>query len=111
MGFFDIYGTPSSAGTSSKSKTAKELIKDALNAQRKLLAGKPVYNGKSKVKSWFNGEKFSPKAGQFTLFDKKSVNVGNADSAKVLDDFEKALDAGEFDQFIRGVEAKRNSGK
>ena len=71
MGFFDTFGLPKSLKTSTKAKTTEDLIKEAISLQRKLLEGKPVTKGKSKVKSWFNGEKFTPKAGQFSLFDKE----------------------------------------
>jgi len=109
MGFFDTFGLPKSLKTSTKSKTTKNLIKEAISLQRKLLEGKPVTKGKSKVKSWFNGEKFTPKAGQFSLFDKEYVDVGTTDRYEVLDIFEKALDQGELNKYISSVEFRKKA--
>jgi len=108
MGFFDTYGAPSSLSKNSKAKTSKELLSQGIAIQRSIINGKPVFNGKSKVRSWFKDDAFIPRVGQFTLFDKKSVYIGSADRNKVLTDFEHALDKGEFDSFIKDIEKKKN---
>ena len=108
MGFFDTYGAPISASPARKAKTTQELLRQGIALQRSIINGKPVFNGKSKVRSWFKDDAFIPRVGQFTLFDKKAVYIGSADHNKVLTDFENALDNGEFDSFIKEVEKKKN---
>ena len=108
MGFFDTYGAPSSSTKNSKANSTQDILKKAIDIQRSIINGKPVFNGKSKVRSWFKDDAFIPRVGQFTLFDKKSVYIGSADHNKVLTDFENALDKGEFDSFIKEVEKKKN---
>jgi hypothetical protein len=107
MGFFDTYGAPISSSPARKAKTTQELLKQGIALQRGILNGKPVFNGKSKLRSWFRDGTFAPKVGQFTLFDKKSVHIGSTDHNKVLTDFEQALDRGEFDSFIKEIERKK----
>jgi len=107
MGFFDTYGTPKSTTSTSKTKTTLELLKNSIAIQRGVINGKPVTKGKYKVKSWFANNKFTPKVGQFNLFDDKWISIGSSDHNTMLTDFENALYAGEFDSYIKDVERRK----
>ena len=107
MGFFDTQGAPISASPARKAKTTQELLRQGIALQRSIINGKPVHNGKSKVRSWFKDDAFAPRVGQFTLFDKKYISIGSKDRNTVLTDFEHALDKGEFDSFIKDIEKKK----
>ena len=109
MSFFKKYGQPK-AIKASKSMTPKELLKSNIGKQKRLLAGEKVLGQKGNlIRSWFGKGTFNPKVGIYGLFgdDKFACAVGK--EKEMLDDFENAFDAGEFDDFIKKVALKKST--
>ena len=87
--------------------TQKELLKSNIVKQKKLLAGEEIKGQKGNmIKSWFNKETFNPKVGVHGLFGEAKYTCAKGNESQMLNDFEKALDAGEFDEYIKKIKIK-----
>lgn len=107
MGFFDKYGTPSDIKPNKK-LDAKEMLVNGIKDQTDLLNGKEVLNPKGEViRSWFRDGRFMPTIGNFGLFDGKALKFAKGNETAMLEEFNKAFEAGEFDKMIASVEKKR----
>ena len=106
MSFFKKYGKPQ-AIKSSKSMTPKELLKSNIGKQKRLLAGEQVVGQKGKsIKSWFGKGTFNPKVGIYGLFGDDKYACAAGKEKEMLDDFENAFDANEFDDYIKAIAQK-----
>ena len=107
MSFFKKYGKPQSI-KSSKSMTPKELLKSNIGKQRQLLAGEKIVSQKGKeIRSWFGRGVFSPRVGLYALFGESKYACVSGKEQEMLDDFEVAFDAGEFDEYIKSIGDKK----
>lgn len=107
MKFFAKYGKPEQLKPT-KAKTPKQQIKINIAKQRRLLNGEAVLGIKGKpIRSWFYGGTFGPKLGIYGLFGEEKIRCENGTEQALLNDFEAALDAGEFDTYISKVASKR----
>ena len=107
MKFFSKYGKPQQLKPS-KAKTPKQQIKNNIARQRMLLNGQVVLGVKGKpIRSWFYGGTFGPKLGIYGLFGEEKIRCESGKEMELLNDFEAALDAGEFDTYISKVASKR----
>jgi hypothetical protein len=103
MSFFVKYGQPK-AIKSSKSATPKSQLKINIDKQRRLLSGETVKGVKgNEIRSWFSGGTFAPKLGIYGLFGDKKIECKEGGELEMLSDFEKALEAGEFDSYIAQI--------
>lgn len=109
MSFFKKYGKPQTI-KASKSMTPKELLKSNIAKQKKLLAGEKVAGQKGNlIKSWFGRGTFNPKVGIYGLFGSSKYACGVGKEKEMLEDFELAFDAGEFDEYINQVASKKST--
>lgn len=107
MSFFDTYGMPVTLKPSKKLDTRDMLAKN-ITDQDALLRGEEVMNAKGKViRSWFRNGRFVPTIGIFGLFDGKVFGYKKGNEAKMLADFKKGFEAGDFDSYIKAVDKKR----
>lgn len=109
MGFFDKYGTPADIKPNKK-LDAKEMLVSSIKDQTALLNGEEVKNAKDDpIRSWFRDGRFMPTIGNFGLFDGKALKFTKGSEKAMLDEFQKAFEAGEFDKMIVEVEKKREA--
>ncbi len=109
MTFFTKYGQPV-AGKTTKKLSTKDLLLSNIEKQRKLLTGQEVKGNKGKpIRSWFAGFYFNPKIGIYSLFEGKNISCSDKtdERLQMLNDFAKAVEAGEFDNFINAINGKR----
>jgi len=107
MSFFDIYGTPYALKPSKKQETGEMLTKN-ITDQEALLRGEEVMNAKGHIiRSWFRNGRFAPTIGIFGLFDGKALPFKKGTEEKMLSDFKKAYESGDFDSYIKEVDKKR----
>jgi hypothetical protein len=107
MGFFDEFGTPSDIKPNKKLGT-KEMLTNGIKDQLALLNGEEVLNNKGElIRSWFRDGRFMPTVGIFGLFDGKALSFKKGGEIAMLEKFQKAFEAGEFDKMVSAVDKKR----
>ena len=107
MGFFDTYGKPSNI-KADKKQTTQEMLEHDIEQQEKLLNGEVVLNGKDKpIRSWFRDGRFIPSVGIFGLFEGQAIAWKKGTEKAMLDSFKKSLSDGEFANYIKIVDKKR----
>ena len=109
MGFFDEFGTPSDIKPNKKLGT-KEMLTNGIKDQLALLNGEEVLNNKGElIRSWFRDGRFMPTVGIFGLFDGKALSFKKGGEIAMLEKFQKAFEAGEFDKMVSFVDKKRQA--
>jgi hypothetical protein len=109
MGFFDEFGTPSDIKPNKKLGT-KEMLTNGIKDQLALLNGEEVLNNKGElIRSWFRDGRFMPTVGIFGLFDGKALSFKKGGEIAMLEKFQKAFEAGEFDKMVSAVDKKRQA--
>jgi hypothetical protein len=109
MGFFDEFGTPSDIKPNKKLGT-KEMLTNGIKDQLALLNGEEVLNNKGElIRSWFRDGRFMPTVGIFGLFDGKALSFKKGGEIAMLEKFQKAFEAGEFDKMVSAVDKKREA--
>ncbi|QWD78491.1 hypothetical protein [Polynucleobacter sp. MWH-Svant-W18] len=109
MGFFDEFGTPSDIKPNKKLGT-KEMLTNGIKDQLALLNGEEVLNNKGElIRSWFRDGRFMPTVGIFGLFDGKALSFKKGGEIAMLEKFQKAFEAGEFDKMVSVVDKKRQA--
>jgi len=108
MSFIQQYGGLKEV-KSSKKRNAKDLLAIAIEKQKRLANGEKVVGAKkdSQIRSWFKNGFFSPTIGINKLFGSMAVECKIGNEAKMLNDFEKAFNAGEFDDAINAIQNKK----
>jgi len=107
MSFFDTYGTPSEIKPDKKLET-REMLEKNIADQEKLLNGEDVKNAKGEtIRSWFRDGRFVPTISIFGLFGGKALPFKKGGESKMLADFKKAFNNGDFDSYISEVDKKR----
>lgn len=108
MSFISQYGGLKEVKTS-KRKDSKELLSVAIEKQKKLLSGEKVFGAKkgSQIRSWFKNGFFAPTIGINKLFGSQAIECNIGAEKKMLDDFDKAFKAGEFDKEINAIQNKK----
>jgi hypothetical protein len=109
MGFFNEFGTPSDIKPNKKLGT-KEMLTNGIKDQLALLNGEEVLNNKGElIRSWFRDGRFMPTVGIFGLFDGKALSFKKGGEIAMLEKFQKAFEAGEFDKMVSAVDKKRQA--
>ena len=107
MGFFDTYGKPSDI-KADKKQTSEEMLAHDIEQQEKLLNGEAVLNAKGKtIRSWFRDGRFVPSIGIFGLFEGQAIAWKKGTEKAMLDSFKKSFEAGDFANYIKVVDKKR----
>ena len=107
MGFFDTYGKPD-AIKADKKLTTEEMLEHGIEQQEKLLNNEEVLNNKNEpIRSWFRDGRFVPSIGIFGLFDGQAIKWKKGTEKAMLESFKKSYQAGEFANYIKSVDKKR----
>jgi hypothetical protein len=112
MSFIQSYGGLKEI-KSSKKKDAKDLLSISIEKQRRLVNGEKVVGAKKDtvIRSWFKNGLFAPSIGINKLFGNLAIECKSGSESKMLDDFEKAFKAGEFDKEITAIQTKKSKSK
>jgi hypothetical protein len=79
-----------------------------IEQQEKLLNGEAVLNAKGKtIRSWFRDGRFVPSIGIFGLFEGQAIAWKKGTEKAMLDSFKKSFEAGDFANYIKVVDKKR----
>ncbi len=107
MSWFTEFGPPSIIKPSRK-LTPKARLKSNIEKQRNLLAGRSVLGAKGKpIRSWFRAGRFSPQLGIHGVFgQEKGYAYREGQELEILQKFESALNAGEFDSLLDDLAKK-----
>jgi len=111
MGFFDKYKFVEKKSNKVK-QTVTEIIYEGISKNRQWLKDKNSVSGSKKGKgfqSWFWGNELRIKVGVTKLF-KDNIGLAGDDSKtykQALDDFEKGLKDGDFNEVIKKLELDR----
>jgi hypothetical protein len=111
MGFFDKYKFVEKKSNKVK-QTVTEIIYEGISKNRQWLKDKDSVSGSKKGKgfqSWFWGNELRIKVGVTKLF-KDNIGLAGDDSKtykEALDDFEKGLKDGDFNEVIKKLELDR----
>jgi hypothetical protein len=111
MGFFDKYKFVEKKSNKVK-QTVTEIIYEGISKNRQWLKDKDSVSGSKKGKgfqSWFWGNELRIKVGVTKLF-KKNIGLAGDDLKtykEALDDFEKGLKDGDFNEAIKKLELDR----
>lgn len=111
MGFFDKYKFVEKKSNKVK-QTVTEIIYEGISKNRQWLKDKDSVSGSKKGKgfqSWFWGNELRIKVGVTKLF-KDNIGLAGDDLKtykEALDDFEKGLKDGDFDEVIKKLELDR----
>ena len=109
MGFFDTYGKPDDI-KADKKLTTEEMLEHGIEQQEKLLNGEEVLNLKGEpIRSWFRDGRFIPSIGIFGLFEGKAITWKKGTEKAMLDSFKTSYKAGEFANYIKEVDKKREA--
>jgi hypothetical protein len=112
MSFIQQYGGLKEI-KSSKKRDSKDLLKIAIEKQKKLAKGESVFGAKkgTQIRSWFKNGLFAPTIGINKLFGTQAIECKSGSELKMLEDFEKAFNAGEFDKEISAIQSKKKNKK
>jgi len=111
MGFFDKYKFVENK-SNKVTQTVTEIIYEGISKNRQWLKDKDSVSGSKKGKgfqSWFWGNELRIKVGVTKLF-KKNIGLAGDDLKtykEALDDFEKGLKDGDFNEAIKKLELDR----
>ena len=111
MGFFDKYKFVENK-SNKVTQTVTEIIYEGISKNRQWLKDKDSVSGSKKGKgfqSWFWGNELRIKVGVTKLF-KENIGLAGDDSKtykEALDDFEKGLKDGDFNEVIKKLELDR----